>query len=120
MQVCNQVSSVVPKKSKEVNSIKFKPSSSKRNIKVVMKRVSRIFVLVLGIFFVILGAELFLFVHEETVIGVVYFLIGVGFLLYFYTTRKRRELKPINNSKLSDKKGVTKVRDESWKERKEQ
>ena len=66
---------------------------------------SRIFELVLGIFFAILGAELFLFVHEETVIGVVYFLIGVGLLLHFYTTRKRRELKLINNSKLSGEKG---------------
>jgi len=69
---------------------------------------SRIFELVLGIFFVILGAELFLFVHEETVIGVVYFLSGVGLLLHFYTTRKRRELKPINNSKLSGEKGGNK------------
>ena len=88
-----------------MNPIKFKPSSSKRNIKEVIKRISRIFELVLGIFFVVLGAELFLFVHEETVIGVVYFLIGVGLLLHFYTTRKRRELKLINNSKLSGEKG---------------
>ena len=88
-----------------MNPIKFKPSSSKRNIKEVIKRMSRIFELVLGIFFAILGAELFLFVHEETVIGVVYFLIGVGLLLHFYTTRKRRELKLINNSKLSGEKG---------------
>ena len=91
-----------------MNPIKFKPSSSKRNIKEVIKRMSRIFELVLGIFFVILGAELFLFVHEETVIGVVYFLIGVGLLLHFYTTRKRRELKLINNSKLSGEKGGNK------------
>ena len=47
---------------------------------------------------------MFLFVPEETVLGVVFFLIGVGFLLSFYTTRKRRELEPINNYELSKQK----------------
>ena len=93
---------------KEVNPIKSKPSSSKRNIKEVIKGIFRTFELLLGIFFVIIGAELFLFVHEETVFGVVFFLIGVGFLLSFYTTRKRRELEPINNYELSKQKGSDK------------
>ena len=88
-----------------MNPIKSKPSSSKRNIKEVIKGIFRTFELLLGIFFVIIGAELFLFVPEETVFGVVFFLIGVGFLLSFYTTRKRRELEPINNYKLSKQKG---------------
>ena len=79
-------------------------------MKEVIKRMFRIFELVLGIFFFILGAELFLFVHGEMVIGVVYFLIGVVLVLYFYTTRKRRELKPINNYKLSKQKGGTESR----------
>lgn len=87
-----------------MNPIKSKPSSSKRNIKEVIKGIFRTFELLLGIFFVIIGAELFLFVPEETVFGVVFFLIGVGFLLSFYTTRKRRELEPINNYKLSKQK----------------
>ena len=90
---------------KEVNPIKSKQSSSKLNIKEVIKGITRIFELLLGIFFVIIGAELFLFVPEETVLGVVFFLIGVGFLLSFYTTRKRRELEPINNYELSKQKG---------------
>jgi Kef-type K+ transport system membrane component KefB len=88
-----------------VDPIRSKLSSSKRNIKEVIKRIFRTFELLLGIFFVIIGAELFLFVHEETVFGVIFFLIGVGFLLSFYTTRKRTELKPINNYKLSKQKG---------------
>lgn len=88
-----------------MNPIKSKPSSSKRNIKEVIKGIFRTFELLLGIFFVIIGAELFLFVHEETVFGVVFFLIGIGFLLSFYTTRKRRELEPINNYELSKQKG---------------
>lgn len=88
-----------------MNPIKSKPSSSKRNIKEVIKGIFRTFELLLGIFFVIIGAELLLFVHEETVFGVVFFLIGVGFLLSFYTTRKRRELEPINNYELSKQKG---------------
>lgn len=87
-----------------MNPIKSKPSSSKRNIKEVIKGIFRTFELLLGIFFVIIGAELFLFVPEETAFGVVFFLIGVGFLLSFYTTRKRRELEPINNYKLSKQK----------------
>jgi hypothetical protein len=44
---------------KEVNPIKSKPSSSKRNIKEVIKGIFRTFELLLGIFFVIIGAELF-------------------------------------------------------------
>ena len=96
----------------KVNPIKL--LMPKRNIKGVTKRVFRIFGLLLGIFFVIIGAELFLFVHDETVYGIVFFLIGVGFLLHFYTTRKGRGLKPIN-LKSSDRKEVTEVRDEGWK-----
>lgn len=88
-----------------MSPIKSKPSSSKRNIKEVIKGIFRTFELLLGIFFVIIGAELFLFVPQETVFGVVFFLIGVGFLLSFYTTRKRRELEPINNYELSKQKG---------------
>jgi hypothetical protein len=34
------------------------------------------------------------------VYGVIFSLVGVGFLLHFYTTRKRRELKPINLKQL--------------------
>ena len=88
-----------------MNPIKSKPSNSKPNTKEVIKGIFRTFELLLGIFFVIIGAELFLFVHEETVFGVVFFLIGIGFLLSFYTTRKRRELEPINNYELSKQKG---------------
>jgi Kef-type K+ transport system membrane component KefB len=82
---------------REAEPIKPKLSNSKRNIKEVIKRIFRTFELLLGIFFVMIGAELFLFVHEERVFGVIFFLIGVSFLLSFYTTRKRRELKPINS-----------------------
>ena len=59
---------------------------------------------------------MFLFVDNETVYGVVFFLIGVGFLLHFYITRKRGELKPINSEQF--KKGGKAVKDESWKEKK--
>ena len=65
----------------------------------------------MGIFFAIIGAELFLFVDNETVYGVVFFLIGVGLLIHFYTTRKRRGLKPINSKQT--KKGGGVVIDES-------
>jgi predicted tellurium resistance membrane protein TerC len=82
---------------KEVKPIKQKSSGSKRNIKEVIKRIFRTIELLLGIFLAIIGVELFLFVDNETVYGVVFFLIGVGFLLHFYTIRKRRELKPINS-----------------------
>jgi len=81
---------------KEVIPIKQSFSGSKQNIEVV-KRILRILGLLLGIFFVILGAELFLFIEGEVVYGVIFFFIGVGFLLHFYTTRKGRELKPINS-----------------------
>ena len=101
---------------KEVKPIK--PLMSKRNIKEATKRVFRIFGLLLGIFFVIIGVELFLFVHDETVYGVVFFLIGVGFLLHFYTTRKGRELKPFN-FRSSNRKEVKEVTDERRKHRKE-
>jgi len=80
-----------------VKPIKQKSSGSKRNIKEVIKRIFRTIELLLGIFLAIIGVELFLFVDNETVYGVVFFLIGVGFLLHFYTIRKRRELKPINS-----------------------
>ncbi len=80
----------------EVKPIKQKSSGSQRNIKEVIKRILRTIELLLGVFFAIIGAELFLFINNEKVYGVVFFLIGVGFLFHFYTTRKRRELKPIN------------------------
>jgi Kef-type K+ transport system membrane component KefB len=99
-----------------VSPIKQISSGSKRNIKEVIKRILRTIELLLGIFFAIIGAELFLFVDNETVYGVVFFLIGVGFLLHFYTTRKRRELKPIDS--IQSMKGGEAVRDESWKEKK--
>ena len=99
---------------RRVNPIKSKPSSSKRNIKEVIKGIFRTFELLLGIFFVIIGAELFLFVHEETVFGVVFFLIGVGFLLSFIQPEKEE-----NWNRLTTIKGVTKVRDERRKEKKE-
>jgi len=92
-------------KEKEVIPIKQKSSRAKRNIKEVIKRISRIIGLLLGIFFAILGVELFLFVENEIAYGVIFFLIGVGFLLHFYTTRKGRELKPIN-SKQPKKRGM--------------
>ena len=77
----------------EGKPIKQKSSESKRNIKVI-NRILRVAELLLGIFFVIIGGLLFLFVDNETVYGVVFSLIGIGFLLHFYTTRKRRELQP--------------------------
>jgi len=104
-------------KEKEVEPIKQKSSGSKRNIKEVTKRISRTIELVLGIFFAIIGAELFLFIDNEAVYGVIFFLIGVGLLLHFYTTRKRRELKPIDSKQ--SKKGVDTVKDEGRKEKKE-
>jgi len=100
----------------EGKPIKQKSSGSKRTIKEVIKRILRTIELLLGIFFAIIGAELFLFIDDETVYGVVFFLIGVGFLLHFYTTRKRRELKPINPKQ--PKKGGETVRDESRREKK--
>jgi hypothetical protein len=85
---------------KEVKPIKQKSSGSQRNIKDVIKRILRTVELLLGIFFVIIGAELLLFIENEMVYGVIFSLVGVGFLLHFYTTRKRRELKPINPKQL--------------------
>jgi hypothetical protein len=85
---------------KEVKPIKQKSSGSQRNIKDVIKRILRTVELLLGIFFVIIGAELLLFIENEMVYGVIFSLVGVGFLLHFYTTRKRRELKPINLKQL--------------------
>jgi uncharacterized membrane protein YfcA len=82
---------------REVKPIKQKSSRSKRNIKEVTRRILRTIELLLGIFFAIIGAELFLFIDNEMIYGVIFFLIGVGFILHFYTTRKRRELKPINS-----------------------
>jgi hypothetical protein len=81
-----------------------KSSGTKGNIREVIKRILRIIGLLLGIFFAIFGAELFLFIENEMAYGVIFFLIGVGFLLQFYTTRKRKELKPINSKQ--SKKGV--------------
>ena len=101
---------------KEGKLIKQKSSGSKRTVKEVIKRIFRTIELLLGIFFTIIGAELFLFIDNETVYGVVFFLIGVGFLLHFYTTRKRRELKPINPKQ--PKKGSETIRDESPREKK--
>ena len=92
-------------KEKEVIPIKQKMSGSKRNIKEVIERILRTIGLLLGIFFAILGIELFLFIDDEKAYGVIFFLIGAGFLLHFYTTRKGKELKPIN-SKQSKKGGV--------------
>jgi len=77
-----------------VKSIKQKSSGSERNLKEAINRILRVAELLLGIFFVIVGGMLFLFVDNETVYGVVFSLIGIGFLLHFYTTRKRRELQP--------------------------
>ena len=85
-------------------------------MKEVINRILRTTELLLGIFFVIIGAELFLFVDDETVYGVVLSVIGIGFLLHFYTTRERRGLKPINSKQT--KKGGGVVIDESWKEKK--
>lgn|GEM_PF-4607302 len=85
--------------------IKRKTSDFKRNLKEVIKRILRIIELLLGILFAMLGAELFLFIDNEMTYGVIFFLTGVGFLLHFYTTRKGRELKPIN-SKQAKKGGV--------------
>jgi uncharacterized membrane protein YfcA len=100
----------------EMNPIKQKSSGSQRNVKDVIIRILRIIELLLGIFFAIIGAELFLFIENEMVYGVIFSLVGVGFLLHFYTTRKRRELKPINPKQ--PKKGGETVRDESRKEKK--
>ncbi len=77
--------------------IRQKSSDSKRNIKEVINRILRVTELLLGIFFVIVGGLLFLFVDNETVYAVVFSIIGIGFLLQFYTTRERSELKPINS-----------------------
>lgn len=96
-----------------MNLIKQKSVESKRNIKEVIKKILRISELLLGIFFAIIGAELFLFVDSETVYGVVFSLIGVGFILHFYTTRKRRELRPINPKQ--SKKGGEAVKNENQK-----
>ena len=101
---------------KEVKPIKQKSSGSKRNIKEVIKRIFRTIELLLGIFLAIIGVELFLFVDNEMVYGAVFFLIGVGFVLHFYETRKKRELRPIN-SKQSKKGGET-ARDENRKGKK--
>jgi hypothetical protein len=99
-----------------VKPIKQKSSGSQRNLKDVIKRILRTIELLLGVFFVIIGAELFLFIESETVYGVIFSLVGIGFLLHFYITRKRRELKPINPKQT--KKGSETVKDESWKEKK--
>jgi len=81
---------------KGVKPIKQNSSGSSRNIVEVIKRILRTIELLLGIFFAVIGAELFLFVDNETLYGVIFFLIGAGFLLDFYTTRKTRELKAIS------------------------
>jgi hypothetical protein len=98
-----------------VEPIKQNSSRSNGNIKEIIKRILRAIELLLGIFFAIIGAELFLFVDDETVYGVVFFLIGAGFLLHFYVTRKRRELKPINPKQI--KKGAEAERDEGRKKK---
>ena len=99
-----------------MKSIKQKSSGSERNLKEAINRILRVAELLLGIFFVIVGGMLFLFVDDETVYGVVLSVIGIGFLLHFYTTRERRGLKPINSKQT--KKGGGVVIHESRKEKK--